>query len=115
MSIPTNFDERRVGLTSVGDLKQNVTLQNAITHNMNYVAGGCFLGRFDVLLTFCNEYLEFVRDAIKQKWVGVEQQMLYAMYSRAKKPKTSLQLCYPGWFCMGKLAVNAWEIKQNKH
>lgn len=113
LSLPKNFDDRRIGVTRVGHLQDGEGLETAVRGNKNWIAGGCLLGRFDILRTFCIEYLDFVKKAIKQKMVGVEQQLIYAMFSGPKKPKTSIQYCYPGWFCMGRLAADTWWHKNN--
>ena len=111
LDLPSNFDEKRIGITTVGTLMQGVSLERSVRGNLNYIAGGCLLGRLDILKTFCIEYLAFVQKGIKEKMLGVEQQMMYAMFSSINKPNSSLQLCSPGWFCMGKLAVEAWSLK----
>lgn len=78
------------------------------------MAGGANLGRFDVLTTFCKEYINRVKKALEEHIISTDQQIIYAMYTDKEKPSSNLQLCIAGWFCLGYLSIRSWQNQNPK-
>lgn len=116
LSLPPDFDERKVVLSQVEDVQNFLTLEEIVQYNLNWVAGGAILGRYDVLRKFCLKYLLFIKQSLEMGIIGAEQQMLYAMYSDSyRMRKEDIQICSEGWFCLGHLAVATWLQERNSN
>ena len=117
LEIPGNFDNSKVGVTRVlnSDL-ENMTAKSIILGNKNWIGGGLFLGKPDVLTKFELQYKSRVLYYLSQGLMNVEQHILYSMYTkkeRKERPITvEVQLYVPGtqkviagdpWFYLGYL------------
>lgn len=113
LSVPQRFDENSVAYSEVCDF-QNYSFKDIVWNNRVWVAGGANLGRFDVLTTFCKEYINRVKKALEERIISTDQQIIYAMYTDKEKPSSNLQLCIAGWFCLGYLSIRSWQNQNPK-
>uniref|UniRef100_A0A0L8G3V9 Uncharacterized protein n=1 Tax=Octopus bimaculoides TaxID=37653 RepID=A0A0L8G3V9_OCTBM len=107
MVIPKNFDDTKVAYSNVFTFNQYVTYRDIIYNNMVWLAGGCNLGKYDVLYKFTQEYFNFLNKSLSIKLISTDQQMIYGMYVDKHKPETKLQLYYSGWFKLSDLCYTA--------
>ncbi|XP_048747001.2 uncharacterized protein LOC125659385 isoform X2 [Ostrea edulis] len=117
MEVPDDFNKSRIGVTRVfyADL-ENVNARNIILMNINWIGGGLFLGKPEVILKFHDQYKKAVMRYLSQGIMNVEQHILYAMYTKSERKKypidVEVQLYIPGqkrvrngnpWFYLGYL------------
>ncbi|XP_029635594.1 uncharacterized protein LOC115210944 [Octopus sinensis] len=107
MVIPKSFDDTKVAYSNVNKFNQQVTYKDIIYNNMVWLAGGCNLGKYDVLYKFTQEYLNFVNNSLSIKLISTDQQIIYGMYTNKHKPETKLQIYYSGWFKLSDLSYTA--------
>lgn len=117
LEIPEDFDKTKVGVTRVYDSNlKDISAMSIILENKNWIGGGLFLGKPEVLTTFEEQYKNRVLYYLSQGLMNVEQHILYSMYTfeeRTKKPiHVEVQLYIPGqhkvmcenpWFYLGFL------------
>ena len=117
LEIPSNFDKSRVGVTQVYKVDLiNVTARSIILGNMNWIGGGLFLGKPEVLLKFESQYKNRVMYYLSQGLMNVEQHILYSMYTQSERKKNAISVevqtyipgtkrvaCGDPWFYLGCL------------
>ncbi|XP_052104775.1 uncharacterized protein LOC127737864 [Mytilus californianus] len=120
LEVPTDFDNSKVGVTQVYNVPlKKVSARSIILGNKNWIGGGLFLGKPDVLKKFESQYKDRVLYYLSQELMNVEQHILYSMYTaeeRKKNPITvEVQPYLPGkqkvlsgdpWFYLGFLMYN---------
>ncbi|XP_076096890.1 uncharacterized protein LOC143067475 [Mytilus galloprovincialis] len=120
LEVPSDFDNSKVGVTQVYNVPlEKVSARSIILGNKNWIGGGLFLGKPDVLKKFESQYKNRVLYYLSQELMNVEQHILYSMYTaeeRKKNPITvEVQLYLPGkqkvisgdpWFYLGFLMYN---------
>ncbi|VDI79456.1 Hypothetical predicted protein [Mytilus galloprovincialis] len=120
LEVPNDFDNSTVGVNQVYDVPlKNVSARSIILGNKNWIGGGLFLGKPDVLKQFESQYKTRVMYYLSQELMNVEQHILYSMYTaeeRKKNPITvEVQPYLPGkqkvisrdpWFYLGFLMYN---------
>ena len=113
LELPPGFNESRIAVTQVYDASMSTEPSVIIKGNINWVGGGLFLGKRNVILEFSKEYKTAVDYFRSKKLMNVDQNIIYAMYTtkgRADiKPNIELQIyrngTYKGdpWFYLGYL------------
>lgn len=117
LDVPSDFNESRVGVTEVYkvDFKKE-TAESIILKNKNWIGGGLFLGRPDVLVNFEQQYKQRVLYYLSKGLMNVEQHILYSMFTLSERrnnpikvevqpyiPGTKLVICEDPWFYLGCL------------
>ncbi|XP_076449253.1 uncharacterized protein LOC143285730 [Babylonia areolata] len=102
---PPEYDPRRVLCGEVFNPDFNRAWKGILRGNVNWVAGGFFLARRDVMSTFVDQYRRAVTLFLEQGESQVEQHILYAMYTKEGraivKPTVELQALHGDWFYIG--------------
>ncbi|GAB1604994.1 uncharacterized protein LOC106879582, partial [Argonauta hians] len=111
--LPKGFDVRSVAFSLVCDFR-NLSLKQIIWQNIVWVAGGANVGRSDVLLRFCDDYMASVKRVLSQNLMSTDQQIIYAMNIYKNWSSVRLQFCHAGWFCLGYLSKYTWEQHQQQ-
>lgn len=120
LEVPSDFDNSKVGVTQVYNVPlKKISAKSIILGNKNWIGGGLFLGKPDVLKKFESQYKNRVLYYLSQELMNVEQHILYSMYTadeRKKNPITvEVQPYLPGkqkvlssdpWFYLGFLMYN---------
>ena len=107
LSPPRDFNESKVAYSHVNNFEQQ-TYKKIVYNNKVWVGGASNLGRYDVLYTFTQEYLDFVKKSIEMNLMDTDQQIIYGMYVEKRKPITQLQLYKSGWFKLGYRCYKTW-------
>ena len=113
LELPPDFNDSRIAANQVFNVKMSRDPSVIIKGNFNWIGGGLFLGRRDVMLEFADEYKTAVNYFLSNKLMNTEQQLLYAMYSdlgrKVIKPDVELQtyhrrfISQNPWFYLGYL------------
>ncbi|XP_029635374.1 uncharacterized protein LOC115210785 isoform X3 [Octopus sinensis] len=106
-ALPKNFDDTKVAFSRVYGFNRNSAYKDIIYNNAVWLAGGCSLGKYDVLLKFTQEYFNFLHEALSMKLVSTDQQIIYGMYVDKQKPVTKLQLYESGWYALSNTCYEA--------
>ncbi|XP_056006727.1 uncharacterized protein LOC125677994 [Ostrea edulis] len=117
MEVPDDFNKSSIGVTQVyqSDLERT-NASTIILGNLNWIGGGLFLGKPEVILKFHDQYKKAVMRYLSQGLMNVEQHIIYAMYTKSEREKypidVEVQLYIPGqkrvrngnpWFYLGYL------------
>lgn len=117
LEIPSDLDRRRVGVTQVLNVDlHNITARSIILGNLNWIGGGLFLGKPDILLKFEKQYKHRVMYYLSQGLMNVEQHVLYSMFTKSERKKNPISVevqtyipgtkpaaCVDPWFYLGCL------------
>ncbi|XP_060075019.1 uncharacterized protein LOC132554725 [Ylistrum balloti] len=120
LEVPSDFDATKVGVTRVYNSKlSDIRPKTIIYGNLNWIGGGLFLGKPDVLVRFGKQYKDTVMRYLNESLMNVEQQILYSMFTteerKAHPLDVDVQLYIPGrkkvlsnnpWFYLGYLMYN---------
>lgn len=115
LEVPSKFDSTKVGVTRVfNSTLAGIRPKTIIYGNINWIGGGLFLGKPNILARFAEQYKSAVMRYLNQNLMNVEQQILYAMFTRGERRAHPLdvdvQLYIPGskkvlsvdpWFFLG--------------
>ena len=113
LELPSDFNESRIAVTQVYNVSMSKEPSVIIKGNINWVGGGLFLGKRNIILQFTEEYKTAVDYFRSKKLMNVEQHIIYAMYTTLGRadiePNIELQIYqnvkYKGnpWFYLGYL------------
>ncbi|KAK7505753.1 hypothetical protein BaRGS_00003024, partial [Batillaria attramentaria] len=105
MEPPADFDPTRVMCGEIYQPNFNRGWRGIFRGNINWVGGGFFLGRVDLMLKFVRQYTKAVGLFLELHESNVEQQVIYAMYTKEGRtivhPEVELQAVRGGWFTLG--------------
>lgn len=115
LEVPSDFDSTKVGVTRVYNSKlSDIRAKTIIYGNLNWIGGGLFLGKPDVLVRFGKQYKSAVMRYLNESLMNVEQHILYSMFTTEERKKhpidIDVQLYIPGtktvmsgdpWFYLG--------------
>ncbi|XP_033760361.1 uncharacterized protein LOC117342333 isoform X2 [Pecten maximus] len=117
LEVPSDFDATKVGVTRVYNSKlSHIRPKTIIYGNLNWIGGGLFLGKPEVLVRFAEQYKSAVMRYLNESLMNVEQHILYSMFTTEERKTHPLdvdvQLYIPGtkkvmsgdpWFYLGYL------------
>ncbi|XP_021376649.1 uncharacterized protein LOC110465269 isoform X2 [Mizuhopecten yessoensis] len=117
LEVPNDFDPSKIGVTRVYNSKlTDIRPKTIIYGNLNWIGGGLFLGKPDVLVRFARQYKFAVMRYLNESLMNVEQHILYSMFTteerKAHPLDVDVQLYIPGtknvmsgnpWFYLGYL------------
>lgn len=83
--IPRDFNDSKIGVTKVAAKRPKDSAKTIIYRNLNWIAGGIFIGKPDVILKFANQYKQATLRFLDQDLMNAEQQILHAMYTDAER------------------------------
>ncbi|KAL8605929.1 hypothetical protein ACOMHN_024753 [Nucella lapillus] len=119
MHPPQNFDPQRVLCGEVNTPNFTRPWKSILRHNVNWVAGGFFLARRDVMTTFVEQYRRAVTSFLRHQETQVEQQILHAMYTKEGRaivhPTVELQAPHGGWFTAGFSCLHPLHPQNTTH
>lgn len=84
LSAPESLDDARVGYTQVFyERWDDVTPEKIVHEGLDWLAGGFFIGTRDTLTSWIAQYRFYVEWLMRKGLVTPDQQVLYAMYTKA--------------------------------
>ncbi|KAJ8316108.1 hypothetical protein KUTeg_006122 [Tegillarca granosa] len=100
LDVPKNFNQSKIGATQALNVSLNVTPKEIFYKQLNWIAGGLFLGVPETILKFEKQYRNAVLRFLRRNLMAPEQQIIYAMYSNEERRKhpvdVELQKYIPG-------------------
>jgi len=120
LGIPSDLNSSAVGYTQMYRRSSSpaLTAEAVVRKNIDWIAGGFFIGRVDVMWRWTTEYLTAVKQMVSESFISADQQTItWLMLGEGKRkiqPKTNLQLYATGngkknWFYLGTLAKKIGE------
>lgn len=117
LEVPSDLNTSTIGVTQVYHVDlERITAKSIILGNRNWIGGGLFLGKPDVLLKFETQYRDRVLYYLSQGLMNVEQHILYSMYTKSEREKNPISVevqtyipgtkpvaCGDPWFYLGCL------------
>ncbi|XP_025115837.1 uncharacterized protein LOC112577102 isoform X2 [Pomacea canaliculata] len=105
MHLLANLDPKRVLCTQVGAPNFTMAWRDIFWKNINWVAGGFFLAKRQVMVNFVLQYQRAVELFLRLNQSQVEQHVLYSIYTgegrEIVKPTIELQPIVSRWFDLG--------------
>ena len=116
--LPKGFDEHAVAYAEVHKMKK-LTPEHIFKMNANWLGGGFFVGRTDIMLSWTKEYMRYVEKYLAWGLSNTDQQVLYSMFCDNEKPHTKITAIYNSmgyhpWFFLGQMSMDAGYNKCNK-
>ncbi|ESP01296.1 hypothetical protein LOTGIDRAFT_157475 [Lottia gigantea] len=113
--LPQNFDISKVAYSQVKEFDSSLKPMEVVSGNLVWVGGAMFMGKYDTMYLYTQDYMESVKKLLSIKVMSTDQQVIYSMYLPSFKfrPRVELQMytTHSGddWFYLGYIVKDWWE------